>query len=60
VYGIECSEEFVEWQVGVVLKAEMMYLPLLWSAQYCTFNLFRVWILADIPNLKWLIADMIQ
>ena len=52
VDGVECNHEFIEWEVGVILKAEMMYVSLFWSLQYRIFNSLVVSILANIPYLK--------
>jgi len=60
VNGVECDDKFIEWQVGIVLKTEMMYITLFWSLQYHIFNSLIVFILTNIPNLKLPLTNMLH
>ena len=52
VDGVDGDDQLVEWKVGVVLKAQMVNLPVLAVLQYFCLNFRGVAILPDIPDLK--------
>ena len=58
--GMDGYDEFVEWEAGIILKAEVMNFSIFPMLQEFFFSLFLILIFSNIPDLKIAICNMLS